>query len=157
MDNNETQSAGKPNRPDKPDDRGLRKDEILRGHNTYLKVIQNSVSVSTEFIKAFINKENADSNSKSPLLTSTVKVGFIIAKKKIKRAVLRNRIRRLFKESYRSDKFFFVNELPFSLNIIFSLNDKGYEYFINNPKTKLEFVSSEMKKLHSKIKNNYKL
>lgn len=150
MDNSDDQSAKS------TDTKSLRKDEIIRGHNSYLRVLENSISVSTEFLKAFINKESKDSNSKSPLFTNNVKVGFIIAKKKIKKSVLRNRIRRLLKESYRFNKIFF-NTLPFSLNIIFSLNDKGYEYFNKNPDTKISFVTEEMKLLQSKIIKHFNI
>jgi hypothetical protein len=33
----------------------LTKKEILRGYNTYQNVIKNSISVSTGFLKAFVN------------------------------------------------------------------------------------------------------
>ncbi|MBK8550985.1 MAG: ribonuclease P protein component [Ignavibacteria bacterium] len=77
-------------------------------------------------------------------------MGFIIAKKKIRKSYFRNRIRRLLKESYRLNRqqtgFFSLK-----LNIIFSLTEKGYEHFRNNPKTKFNFVDSEMKLLQEKI------
>lgn len=157
MDHNDYQS---------PDDNRLRKDEIIRGHDAYSKVLQNHVYISTEFLKAFINKQSKVSDSigtterirtigESPLFTNNVKVGFIIAKKKIKKAVLRNRIKRLLKESYRLNKHY--KTLPFRLEIIFSLTEKGYEYFTTNPKTKLEFISEEMKNLQLKIKNQFQL
>ncbi|MEO8210646.1 MAG: ribonuclease P protein component, partial [bacterium] len=143
---------------------GLSKDEIIRGHNAYFRILQNHVFISTEFLKAFINKKSIVSDSiestqrirsigESPLFTNNVKVGFIIAKKKIKKAVLRNRIRRLLKESYRLNKNFMT--LPFNLDIIFSLTEKGCEYFMNNPKTKLEFINEDMKNLQLKIKNQF--
>jgi ribonuclease P protein component len=141
---------------DNNNDYSLRKDEIIQGHDSYLRILQNSISISTDFLKVFIEKKSLDSDSMSPLFTGKVKVGFIIAKKKIRKAVLRNRIRRLLKESYRLNKNFFIT-LPFNLNIIFSLSEKGYMHFMNNPKTKLIFISEEMKKLQSNIKNYFNL
>ncbi|MDQ3019120.1 MAG: ribonuclease P protein component [Bacteroidota bacterium] len=148
------------------DDKGLRKDEIIKGHNAYIRVLQNHVYISTEFLKAFINKQSIVSDSidnavrirligESPLFTNNVKVGFIIAKKKIKKSVLRNRIKRLLKESYRLNKNF--KALSFRLDIIFSLTERGYEQFINYPKTKLEFIHEEMKNLQLKIKNQFQV
>lgn len=132
----------------------LRKDEIIHGHNSYLNVLRNSVSVSTEFLKVFIEKKDNESDFQSPLLDTKIKVGFIIAKKKIKKAVLRNRIKRLLKESYRMNKEFFAS-LNFNLNLIFSLNEKGYDYFISNPKTKKSFIDDEMISLQKKIQKTF--
>lgn len=131
----------------------LTKKEILRGYNTYQNVIKNSISVSTGFLKAFVNlRKEPDiiDSIKSPPVTAKVMVGFIIAKKKIKKAYQRNRIRRLIKESYRLNKNQFQN-LTLKINVIFSLNEKGYEHFIKNPKEKLEFVNKDMIKLQKKI------
>lgn len=145
MDNSENQSNG---------DCRLSKDEIIRGHDSYSKILQNSFIVSTDFLKAFVNRQSEEAKTidftKSPLLTLNVKVGFIIAKKKIKKSYFRNRIRRLLKESYRLNKLL-TGIFSQKLNIIISLTEKGYEHFRNNPKTKFNFVDSEMKVLLEKI------
>ncbi len=147
MDNNESQHH----------DSRLRKEEILSGYNSYSKVLKSSILISTEYLKAFVNSENIEPVSidltKSPLFTDNVKVGFIIAKKKIKKSVLRNRIKRLLRESYRLNKYL-INPLPLKLILIFSLTEKGYNFFLNNPETKFEFSNTEMKILLEKIKKN---
>ncbi|MEZ4823254.1 MAG: ribonuclease P protein component [Ignavibacteria bacterium] len=136
----------------------LGKNEILRGHNSFKNVLQNSKTISTEYLKAFVNKQSTEANitefSKSPLFTGNVKVGFIIAKKKFKKAVIRNRIRRILKEAYR------LNEshselLKLKLNIIFTLNENGYELFRNNTKLKPCFIKNDMNLLTAKIKLKY--
>lgn len=136
----------------------LRKNEILRGYNSFQKVLQNSKTVSTQYLKAFVNKQSTDTKttvfSKSPLFTENVKVGFIIAKKKFKKAVIRNRIRRLLKEAYRLSK----NQtglFNFDLNIIFTLSENGYVLFKNNSEIKLDFIKREMILLTSIIKLKY--
>ncbi len=140
------------------DDKGLEKHEILRGHDAYSKVFQNSILLSGSFLKAFVSLQNNElvlfDFSKSPPLSNHLKVGFIIAKKKIRKAVLRNRIKRLLKESYRLNKN--QSEIShFNLNIIFSLTESGYLYFIKNPYTKQFLLNDEMKLLFVKIKNHF--
>lgn len=135
----------------------FRKNEILRGYNAYSKVLQESVLLSSDYLKAFVNSENKDPVSidvtNSPHFTDNVKVGFIIAKKKIKKAVLRNRIKRLLKESYRLNKNL-LNPIHPEVNIIFSLTDKGYKYFLNEKDTTFFFVDAEMKNLLFKINSH---
>ncbi len=136
----------------------LSKSEILRGYNSFYYVLQNSKTISTEYLKAFVNKQVTDTAvtefNKRPLFTGNVKVGFIIAKKKIKKSVKRNRIKRLFKESYRLTKTQ-TGLFGLKLNIIFTLNDKGYMLFQNNKKIKTEFLKNEMILLSSKINLKY--
>ncbi len=136
----------------------LSKSEIIRGYDSYIKVLQDSTLLTTDYLKAFVNKQNEEFRSfdfkNSPLLTTNVKVGFIIAKKKIKKSFRRNRLKRLLKESYRLNKYQYgINNLK--LMIIFSLSEKGYEYFKKNPDIKYSFVESEMRILQEKIKNKF--
>lgn len=133
----------------------LNKDEIVKGHNSYLIILQNSVVFSTDYLKLFVNKikvsDPVDFNQ-SPLLTISLKVGFIIAKKKIRKAVFRNRIRRVLKESYRLNKNLFSNLRD--TNIIFSLSENGYNKFLNDPGQKIHVIQVEMIKAAEKI-NKY--
>ena len=134
----------------------LRKDEIIRGHDSYFKIIKDSNTVSAEFLKAFVNIPDSDpvDFTKSPLFTHNVKVGFIIAKKKIRKANFRNRIKRLLKESYRLNRNS-SGLLYLKINILFTLNDKGYAYFRDNRAAGLDFVSIDMRDLLGKIKNKF--
>ncbi|HMS65838.1 MAG TPA: ribonuclease P protein component [Ignavibacteria bacterium] len=140
----------------------LSKQEILRGHLVYLSVIRDSVILKTDYLKVYVSRKNTESIktdlnniseiNESPLLTKIVKVGFIITKKKIRKAVQRNRIRRLLKESYRLNKSKFYERS--GMSIIFTLNDNGYSLFKNDPKIKCGFIETEMIKAAEKI-NKY--
>ena len=125
----------------------LRKNEILRGFDAYSGVLSNSKVLRSEFLKAYIFKDNkaADLNrfSESPLFRFPVKVGFIIAKKKISKAVFRNRLKRLLKESYRLRKNTLKHDGK-EVKLIFTLNDKGYDHVKQNPDVKLDFFINEM-------------
>lgn len=125
----------------------LTKNEILRGYDAYSGVLSNSKVIRSEFLKVYIFKDNkaADLNrfSESPLFRFPVKVGFIIAKKKISKSVFRNRLKRLLKESYRLRKNTLQNNGK-SAEMIFTLNNKGYEHVKQNPEVKLDFFIKEM-------------
>lgn len=129
----------------------LGKENIIRGFGSFSEILKDAKVIETDYLKLFINKEEkpyTDSESgnlsESPLLTKNVKVGFIVAGKKVKKAVQRNRIKRLLRESYRLNK----QEFCFSenLKIIFSLNEKGYLHFQKTPEEKMFFIDAEMKK-----------
>jgi len=133
----------------------LIKNEIVKGHNSYLKILQNSLVFSTDYLKVFVNKINVSDSvnfNQSPLLKIPLKVGFIIAKKKIRKAVLRNRIRRILKESYRLNKNLYDNVKDTS--IIFSLSENGYNKFLKDPGQKMHVIEVEMIKAAEKI-NKY--
>jgi len=136
----------------------LGKHEIISGYSAYSRVLQNAVSISTNFLKAFVSYQSKNTvsviSTQSPLFTNSVKVGFIIAKKKIKSAVLRNRIRRLLKEAYRLNKYDF-NNLSGKTSIIFCLTDNGYAHFMKNQNEKFDFIEPEMKNLSGKIKKKF--
>ena len=94
----------------------FRKSEIIRGYDSYNNVLQNSKQFKTELLKGFLNIEKTDTSlsslytkevSKSPQNESKIKVGFIISKRKIHKSSQRNRLKRLLKESYRLNRFFF--------------------------------------------------
>lgn len=136
----------------------LSRNEIVKGHNSYINILQNSVIFSTDYLKVFVNKIKDPvpvDFIQSPLLTISLKVGFIIAKKKIRKAVLRNRIRRLLKESYRLNKHLFSSIK--NANVIFSLSEKGYNKFLNDPAVKIHEIELEMIKASEKIIKYFKV
>ena len=92
----------------------LKKSELIRGYDSYSKIIFNSTKFSTELLKGYLNLDKPNRHysstkefSESPLPQHNIKVGFIVSKKKIHKSSQRNRVKRLLRESYRLNKFFF--------------------------------------------------
>jgi ribonuclease P protein component len=99
----------------------LKKSQIIRGFEAYKRVLTNSRVFSTDLLLAYLNTEDlSNPESKTELnkeevlspLEHIVKAGFIISKKKIKKATKRNYGKRLMKEAFRLNGDFF---LTFSL------------------------------------------
>jgi len=76
----------------------LRKDEIIRGYESFKKIFIKSKVIETRYLKCYLQ---FDDKITSPQL---IKVGFTVSKKKAKKAYKRNRIKRLMKEAYRHEK-----------------------------------------------------
>ena len=114
MANNETNGAGRK--------LGLNKSQIIRGFEAYKRVLTNSRVFSTDLLIAYLNtedlnapdskpdsKKNEVSSPPAPMeLADIVKAGFIISKKKIKKAARRNYGKRLMKEAFRLNQDFFL-------------------------------------------------
>jgi ribonuclease P protein component len=97
----------------------LRKDEILRGFESYKKVFRNSRTAETRYLKLYYQKKELP---ESPQIK--IRVGFTVSKKKLKKAVLRNRIKRLLKECYRLNKQSLLNKPGLkSMDMILTVND----------------------------------
>lgn len=106
----------------------LPRQQILRGYGIFSEVLNNSVTVSSEYIKAFVSNKSFKSNDTNPRpLESILRVGFIISKKRIRKAAERNYIRRLLKEGFRLTRnFHFKDYLDKDINIILTLTEKGF-------------------------------
>ena len=94
----------------------LSKSKIIRGYDAYKKILQNSKYFKTDLLKGYLKVGKTDLNvgsvntnvsSKRPLTKPNTKVGFIVSKRKVHKAYQRNRLKRLLKESYRLNRFFF--------------------------------------------------
>ncbi|HQY22100.1 MAG TPA: ribonuclease P protein component [Ignavibacteria bacterium] len=132
--------------------RSLKRSNIIRGFNIFSNILNNSKVIQTGFIKAYVqtqNKEPLNKNLFSPLVTDNVKVGFIIAKKYIRKSYFRNRIKRLLRESYRKNK---IGSEDLDVKIIYSLSQNGYNYFKKFPMTKNIYTDNEIKKVNLEIK-----
>lgn len=141
------------------EDQGLSKDEILRGYGLFQKVLRDSRSVSANFLRvhAVFPGSGKESKNSSPPLTPRVRVGFLVAKKKIRKSFLRNRIRRLIKETYRKNKSTLLFENR-NMDLLFTLTERGYEQFFDDPMPKQMLFDDDMKYLIRKIldKSNVK-
>lgn len=143
---------------------GLKKTQILRGFDAYKKVLDNSRLYSTDLLLAYVNKEKQPGPSEnnpgkvlSPLTPSglilKVKVGFIISKKKIRKAVNRNYGKRLLKEAFRLSRYHVEERIEGSnrsYNIIFAYSANGIEK-LKNKAIDFEDLKDEMRILLQKI------
>ena len=78
-------------------DRGLRKDELLRGYDSFKNIFLKSKVIDTGYLKCYLQFNNFSASPQSR------KVGFTVSKKKVRKAFARNRIKRLLKEAYRNE------------------------------------------------------
>jgi ribonuclease P protein component len=93
----------------------LRKHEIIRGRGTFSKIFSSGSKLAEETLICFYQIEKDD------VKTSKVLVGFSINKKN-GGAIVRNRIKRLMRESYRLNKHILLDALmqnKFIVSIIF--------------------------------------
>jgi ribonuclease P protein component len=77
----------------------LSKDELLSGHDAYKQVFRLSSVIESDFLRFNYILSNIE---KSP--QDCYKVGFSVSKRYVKKAVFRNRIKRMLKEIYRTNK-----------------------------------------------------
>lgn len=127
-------------------DYSLSKDEIIRGFNKFKKVLDNSVRYKSFLFKAFVNFE--ESEERPP--AGNIKVGFLVSKKIVPKAVQRNKVKRLFRELFRKKKYR-LSDLKKNTNIIFSFTEEGNtKFFQGNKADPFEF-SSDFDELITKI------
>lgn len=143
---------------------GLKKAQILRGFDAYKRVLENSRIYSTDLLLAYVNKERQPGSSEnnpgkvdSPLPPSgsiqKIKVGFIISKKKIRKASARNYGKRLLKESFRLSRYHIDSRLENSqtgYNIIFAYSGNGIEK-LKQKEVNFEDLKDEMRILLEKV------
>jgi len=103
----------------------LNKTGIIRGHDSFKKVLENSEVIRTNLLKGFVHINNIPI-IKNPLLNNELKVGFIVSKRKFRLAVLRNRARRIMREAYRNFIPYEIKHLKRKkeVSMIIGLNEK---------------------------------
>lgn len=128
-------------------DNKLPKELIIRGHEAFSKVFESSEKTNCGFLRAYIRTYISDtkSNFKSPSIS--IKAGFVVTKKRIRRAVKRNRVKRLLREAFRTEKVNIPAEaVKKNFEIIFTLSDSGYDNF-SDGKFNINTARNDMNKL----------
>jgi|GEM_PF-2307996 len=116
----------------------LSKDELLSGHDTFKKVFRLSIVLESEFLRFNYILSNIEESPQH-----SIKVGFSVSKKYIKKAVSRNRLRRILKEIYR------INKNRETMNIL-----KEISYLIISVKEKYLYNNSFLIKSGFRVLNN---
>lgn len=78
----------------------LKKSEILRGKKNFEHLVRNSKKFESKFLRCYVALKPEEENHSN----KQVVVAFSVNKKLVAKAVDRNRIRRLMRESYRLNK-----------------------------------------------------
>ena len=128
-------------------DRSLSKDEILRGYDSFKNVFIRSKVIDTGCLKCYIQFNN---NSASP---QSNKVGFTVSKKKVRKAFVRNRIKRLLKEAYRNEKHHL--KVKKNLIMIFTFSDSKSGSVDLLYKNGFSLFSNDFRKLFEQINSSY--
>lgn len=125
----------------------LGKDEIIRGYESFKRIFIKSKVIETRYLKCFLQ---FDDKILSPQL---FKVGFTVSKKKVKKAFVRNRIKRLLKEVYRQEKHL-LNSVKFEkkFSFIVTINDAQSKSIDLLYKNGFHLFTEDIKLLFGKIR-----
>ncbi len=128
----------------------LNKNEIIRGYNSFKNILSDSKMITNGFLKLNIQvkkeiSENIENIYEDPL--ENVKVGFVVSKRIVKNAALRNKLKRLSREAYRTNKYLLVVIKNRKVNLIFGYNEEYKDTF---KVLKFDDVSKNMRVLLTK-------
>lgn len=123
----------------------LRKNEILRGRKSFSKVFSSGNKLADQAILCFYQIDNSDTE------TNRAAVGFAVSKK-IGKAVVRNRIKRLMREGYRLNKHILLdtpapNQFVASIVLMYGKNNP-----VQIKNFRLEIVKQEIEHLLHKLR-----
>lgn len=125
----------------------LGKDEIIRGYESFKRIFIKSKVIETRYLKCYLQ---FDDKILSPQL---IKVGFTVSKKKVKKAYVRNRIKRLMKEAYRLEKHLLGSfNIGRKFSFIITINDSQSKSIDLLYKNGFLLFTEDMKLLFDKIR-----
>jgi len=125
----------------------LGKDEIIRGYESFKRIFIKSKVIETRYLKCYLQ---FDDKIISPQL---IKVGFTVSKKKVKKAYVRNRIKRLMKEAYRMEKHLLTSfNISKKFSFIVTISDSQSKSIDLLYKNGFQLFTEDMKLLFDKIR-----
>ena len=134
----------------------MRKSEIIRGYSSFTKILNSNKYFSAGILTGLLAKAengNSETNYFNPLSSKSLKVGFIISKRKFGRAVLRNRIRRIIKEAYRLNRSELSGKLDTACDsaILIGVKENEVKRLIENDALNYVSFVNDMKLLLNKV------
>jgi ribonuclease P protein component len=130
----------------------LKKNEIIRGYNSFKNILANSKLITNSFFRVYIQLDRDNKGTgeikilKDPL--ANVKVGFVVSKRIVRKASLRNRLKRLTREAYRLNKNMLNIYPDKEINLLFGFNE-SFKESLNN--LEIEIVKANMRMLLQKV------
>lgn len=111
-------------------DNKLPKELIIRGHESFSKIFESSEKTNSGFLRAYVRTHISENKNNFNSPSASIKAGFVVTKKRIRKAVPRNRVKRLLREAFRMEKVNIPTDMiKKNYEIIFTLSDSGYEGF----------------------------
>jgi ribonuclease P protein component len=125
----------------------LGKDEIIRGYESFKRIFIKSKIIETRYLKCYLQFDDKITSPQS------IKVGFTVSKKKVKKAYIRNRIKRLMKEAYRNGKHLLGSyNINKNFSFIVTINDAQSKSIDLLYKNGFSLFTIDMKLLFEKIR-----
>ncbi len=132
-------------------DNKLPKELVIRGHESFSRIFESSEKTNCGFLRAYVRTYISENKSNFNSPSVSIKAGFVVTKKRIRKAVPRNRIKRLLRESFRLEKVKIpADAVKGNYEIIFTLSDSGYDGF-KEGNFKIETARNDMKKLLTRV------
>jgi ribonuclease P protein component len=76
----------------------LRKSEILRGYSVFSEILKNGESIQSSALQCYFKKQKRERS------VSPIRAGFAVPRRDVHLAVERNRLKRLMREAFRTNK-----------------------------------------------------
>ncbi|MEP7145629.1 MAG: ribonuclease P protein component [bacterium] len=131
---------------EKSSDNSLGRNEILRGFDSFKNIFDDHTAVSSEsFILYYQFKNSNNTDNKSP----SVKAGFIVSKKKVRKAFNRIKLKRYLRELYRHNKPAAIPD--HELKLLISFSEFAIAGYLKSKKQDIKSLHPEFKSLTEKI------
>ena len=123
----------------------LRKSEILRGYSVFSEILKNGESAQSSALQCYFKKQKRERN------ISPVRIGFAVPRREVALAVERNRLKRLMREAFRTNKdglLEAVSRMDLQLALVLIFRRAGHT---NIRQIRYASIENDLKNVMSKI------